>query len=59
MENNSFDRMVLACAWCGHVWKFISDKTGTDKQINWFRTYEKEHCEVCKIYRILKDVEEK
>ena len=54
--DNPFDRMILFCAWCGHLWRFTSDKIGTDKQIDdWFRTYEKEHKKVCKIYKILNE----
>ena len=55
--DKAFDRMKLDCLWCGHKWKFSSPVMATSKQIDdWFADYQKLHYEVCKIYKILKNL---
>jgi hypothetical protein len=57
-KNLHDDRMSYECYWCGHSWHFYFDKTATNDQIDeWFGQVRKEHYEICKMYRNLRDSE--
>ena len=54
MKNKSFDKMKYYCQHCNHIWNFLCDKMGTDKQVaDWFKTVQQEHLMVCDKYRQL------
>ena len=54
MQNEPLDKMTYYCNHCNHIWRFLCNKIGTDKQVyDWFESVQQEHYMFCDVYRQL------